>query len=1195
MLEVTVKTLDSQNHSYSVPDDITVKEFKEKIASSVGIPADKQRLIFCGRVLQDEKKLLEYDVNGKVIHLVQRPPPQTHTPSTSSSSSSTNRSSTHSGRENGSFLLGAFTLPQDMIDPAHVQQIVQDLVSGMGEIGRNATVMSRTSEDGSSVDVHINLGQVPLQSEAQLRINQAQTMITRANQVLDLLESGSTGSEPTDTPMQTDQGGETEMRETPQQEAQQQESEASRETTSSVEESLTAGLSSMFNIPGIAILSSQSGSIPITTGAAPMTNTDATESNQNTSSGGSLRYGEGLAQAARAAVAAAVAAAAGAAAAAARAATNAAGFTQGSTTSTGTRNATGSATSNGSRNINGDVQPNLRESTETSNRSTTQNQTNDSSSSGTAPNPSGRSRREIIHPPTTALASLLDDLNRLNTRFQPFLQNYSQLLRDDPDVGSNPAETHNMFNKVSRVLHYISHAYHSISDLTVNYNLAPPRTLRVQVMPSSQPTTVFHTTVPVQAQINVTAGRTRNGMSSSSSTPASEPASATTEASAAAAAAAAAATATNTTTTANTSSTSSSTTTNSFSGPSMFSNASSLFGSQSPLMFMEVGPNSITIDSISATVVSQAEHVGLTTGSTTSTTSTTESSQPQSHRGATTNTTPSGTTGPRISQDSGINSVRNFASLSMPLSNMGGGFSLFDPCLPCNSCWALPSVPRSRRFRPVRTRMVPRESEQERHSNVQMFESELRNMGRHQASTDETFTSLLQMVAGAAGPRPNRMTIGQLSSLSLDGSAASSQNIIWDLFARVVNSLTEHDLIEIFVGRPEPLEHVRVGLQDFIRQRLLNGQEETNENINSAIDNVISQLQELIQGSARDANVKPDIDFVATINTFLRQNLRQLITFVLHPPEGSSFAVYLYTMCRTIISEFIILTIHCSVDGITSLQRIFEGRVRQYANHLRPVLNWLTTLGASEFHTMLANISITAEQVEHYVVNVSRETRDEATPLLAANAESNAYNSGLEMMEDDTISNEVAQSDVASGSVEMATKESSPELMEAESIQEIHQNNFEGATSATGLYGSLSDDELGEVTIGSEPWHASVPKEWVPIITRDIRRQRRQAPQPPFSDAYLNGMPSKRRRMMPNNTIGAIQTILPEAIQRAVRSVNVQPVTSMEELRRDAVQDTSLHSAYREQVKCAIQDRIRNDSDYIPERFPKTEKYFNRE
>ncbi|XP_057469973.1 LOW QUALITY PROTEIN: ubiquitin-like domain-containing protein CIP73 [Actinidia eriantha] len=86
MVELNIKTLDSQIYSFQVDKNMPVSLFKEKIASEIGLPVGQQRLIFRGKVLKDDHLLSEYHVeNGHTLHLVVRQPSEPQPPSSTSS------------------------------------------------------------------------------------------------------------------------------------------------------------------------------------------------------------------------------------------------------------------------------------------------------------------------------------------------------------------------------------------------------------------------------------------------------------------------------------------------------------------------------------------------------------------------------------------------------------------------------------------------------------------------------------------------------------------------------------------------------------------------------------------------------------------------------------------------------------------------------------------------------------------------------------------------------------------------------------------------------------------------------------------------------------------------------------------------------------------------------------------------------
>uniref|UniRef100_A0A7S4T0H8 Ubiquitin-like domain-containing protein n=1 Tax=Alexandrium monilatum TaxID=311494 RepID=A0A7S4T0H8_9DINO len=74
--EVSVKCIDGSTTKLEVPSDLRGSDVKELIAERLGVPMDRQRLIFRGRVLKDDDIVGQHiSENGLTLHMVQRPGP----------------------------------------------------------------------------------------------------------------------------------------------------------------------------------------------------------------------------------------------------------------------------------------------------------------------------------------------------------------------------------------------------------------------------------------------------------------------------------------------------------------------------------------------------------------------------------------------------------------------------------------------------------------------------------------------------------------------------------------------------------------------------------------------------------------------------------------------------------------------------------------------------------------------------------------------------------------------------------------------------------------------------------------------------------------------------------------------------------------------------------------------------------------
>lgn len=111
-----------------------------------------------------------------------------------------------------------------------------------------------------------------------------------------------------------------------------------------------------------------------------------------------------------------------------------------------------------------------------------------------------------------------------------------------------------------------------------------------------------------------------------------------------------------------------------------------------------------------------------------------------------------------------------------------------------------------------------------------------------------------------------------------------------------------------------------------------------------------------------------------------------------------------------------------------------------------------------------------------------------------------------------------------------------------------------------------------------------------------------QSPQRPYSDAYISGMSSKRRKLLQTKKpTTSVQQLIADGVRQTVASTrksatsstsstrNAQPA---DELIAAISNDSAVLSAYRDEVKASVSQRLKGDSDFDDDKHPSSSKAF---
>uniref|UniRef100_A0A8C1JPQ2 Large proline-rich protein BAG6 n=1 Tax=Cyprinus carpio TaxID=7962 RepID=A0A8C1JPQ2_CYPCA len=1156
-IEVTVKTLDSQSRTFTVRGEWTVKQFKEHIASAVEIPVDKQRLIYQGKVLQDERTLTEYNVDGKVIHLVERAPPQSSQSGgggcgVSGSSGTTDGGSTssqpstfpgapHDRNANNYVMLGTFNVPVNIMDPQQIQMSVQQMLAGVGEMGRNVRVSTSTGSSGS-VDVHINMDQ-SVQSEPRMRLQLAESLLRETQALIHRLEFQGQSSEPSsrqETPHpQPSSSSSSSFSAQPMDSSPPPPSSSS--SASQTEGATHSGPNHPSPLELVEVLSEvrrveerlrpfmeRTHSILGAASSADYNNnTQEREEDQRTLN----LIGESLHLLGNTLVALSDL----------RCNLSAqpprhlhvvrpmSHYTSPVVLQSGLPHipipmnlgSTVTMTANSRQTSEGQAQ-----TSQPSNQSEPQGQ-------APPPPPNGASQQTGHGPGTPRVIRITHQTMEPVVMMQMNLDGTTAPIH----VPGLPPEF------MQAIMHQISQqAVAMATTATAGHQgqqqgtagtgaqnadspaPLPPQARVVITRPTlspriPQPMSTRGTTINLRTTVPPSAGQQTNQGDPMASSPLTQM-------------------------------------------------VSGLVGQL--LMPLHTGDQASTTSSSHSFSFSTST---ATPSSSSVSSSTAPPSSANTSGQTSTHTTSTASVGQSQEGGPGDNLAQLLGSLLGGVAGAGGGVSGGPPSITVT----VPGVPAFIQglsefiqsgqpvFPPPNQQPPPSQATPSAPSGAAHTTAPQPPSGGGETLSPELFTGIVQgvlstMMGSLGAGQGNTESIAQFiqrlsqtSNLFTPGTG-DAVGFFGDLLSLVCQSFSMVDMVLLLHGNPQPLSRIQPQLTAFFTEHYLQAREPTDANIASTV------------------TVREGVDIIQTNISFLRQQFTRMATHIQRCTDNT-FGQRLLYMCTQGLFECLALNLYCLRGEQRALTTVINHRIRRMSAEVNPSLvNWLTSMMSMRLHVILEHNPVTEDQIQHYVIYTQSESSQRTES--DAHASQRSDNMSVEMEEGLSPAPATTAEEVMASSGDTADGDEPPGRPSLEETR--------GA-------GAMSPVDREESTGEAEPWAATVPPEWVPIIRHDMLTQRKMKAQPPLSDAYLHGMPAKRRKTTQGE---GPHLSLAEAVSRAARTAGVRPVTAPDSLQGE-LEAPELQEAYTQQVKSDIKKRLSDDPDYNHQRFSNTHRAFS--